>query len=484
MQIIRKVNSFHKSWKERLVLLPWQHLLVETRSQILLCYIGLMTCFVALAVPCIYYVLFREIDHRVERDLVEEVQEFRDFWAAQSPDSLNHMKQLMFRYRAEELIEDDQFLIFIAEQQLYLSEPDPLPNIMQAESPLMTQWAQTQSTTNGMWNTRSKALGKLLYKAEPITINAQVRGVFVIARSTSGERAEVGRILGIVLLIMLVILFLAAIVAWVISARILLPLRSLSATARSISESDLSQRIAVQGNGELAEVAATFNDMMDRLQLAFTSQRDFVRDASHELRTPITIIQGHLDLMGDDPDEQREVLALVQDELNRMNRFVTEILTLAKSEHPNFIQPEATDLATLTSEIYIKAKVIAKCHCQLAQSGQGTVWLDRQRITQAILNLVENANQHTPATGCITLGSGIQDHHIRFWVTDTGKGVSLYDQRRIFEPFSRAANQPRQSEGAGLGLSIVHAIAHASGGSIELKSTVGQGSTFTLVVPI
>ncbi|NER84591.1 MAG: HAMP domain-containing histidine kinase, partial [Leptolyngbya sp. SIO1D8] len=319
---------------------------------------------------------------------------------------------------------------------------------------------------------------------EPITLDSQVRGLFVIARSTSGQRAEVDRIIRTVLLVMLVILILAAVIAWWISARILRPLRSLSSTARSISESDLSQRIAVRGTGELAEVAATFNDMMDRLQVAFTSQQAFIRDASHELRTPITIIQGHLELLEEAPEEQQETLEIVYDELNRMNRFVGDMLTLTKAEQPDFIQPEALDLRTLTEEIYRKAKVIVQCDCELAQSGHGTVWLDRQRITQAVINLIENANQHTPETGLITLGSSKNHRHVWFWVTDTGKGISPQDQSRIFERFARTTDQVRKSEGAGLGLSIVNAIARTSGGHIELQSALGRGSTFTIVLPL
>ncbi|MEM9003027.1 MAG: HAMP domain-containing sensor histidine kinase [Cyanobacteria bacterium P01_F01_bin.86] len=462
----------------------WKPLLAETRSQILLCYIGLMLAFVGIAVPCIYYVLFREVDHRVEDDLMEEVGEFREFITNQPPESLEHMRQLMSRYLHDELAEDDQYLIFIADEKPYISEPEELPTVMQVGSPLMDRWRMLQHSSEGDQTSQDPAVGRIVYRAEPIAIDSQVSGLFIIARSTSGERAEVDRIIRTVLLIMLLILLLAAAIAWLISARILRPLQSLTATAQGISESDLSQRIQVTGTGELAKVATTFNEMMDRLEAAFTSQQKFIRDASHELRTPITIIQGHLDVMGDDPQDQQETLEIVHDELDRMNRFVSDILTLAKAERPDFIQPEPIDLDALTNDIYRKAEVITQCDCQLSQKASGTVWLDSQRITQAIVNLVENANQHTPATGLITFGSALSSEHVRFWVKDTGQGIHLQDQEHIFEQFARVQNQLRRSEGAGLGLSIVRAIAEASGGYIELQSKPGQGSTFTLVLPV
>ena len=329
----------------------WKPLIAETRSQILLCYIGLMALFIGVAIPCIYQILYLEVDRRVAADLGDEVQEFREALVEQPPATVPQMQRLMTAYLLDELIEDDQFIIFIVDEQPYIFEPEPLPDAMQPESQLMDEWRRLKQETEGNRFVDDPDIGRLLYRVEPILINARVRGLFVIARATSEERAATDRIVRTVLLIMLAILLLAVIVAWWLSARILHPLRSLSATARSISKSDLSKRIAVNGRGELAEVATTFNAMMDRLQVAFTSQQAFINDASHELRTPITIIQGHLDVMGNDPEEQREVLELVHDELDRMERVVSDILTLAKAERPDFILPKVLDLETLTIEI-------------------------------------------------------------------------------------------------------------------------------------
>lgn len=481
-------NKSEQIWRigisQRLSGLRWKSLFTETRNQIFLCYVGLMILFVGIAVPSIYYALFREIDRRVALDLADEIEEFNDALGKQPPESVPQMQRLMEDYLVNELVEDDQYVIFIVDEQLYVFEPDPLPTVMQVGSPLMEEWRLLKQATQAEQAAGNSRVGKVLYRTEPIFIDSQVRGMFIIARTTSGERAEIARIARTVMVMMLAILLLAAMIAWLISARILQPLRSLAATARSISESDLSQRIAVHGSGELAEVTTTFNDMMDRLQVAFTSQQAFIRDASHELKTPITIIQGHLELMGEDPVEQRETLALVHDELDRMNRFVNDMLILAKAERPDFIQPEALDLETLTNEIYKKTQVIAQCDFRLSQVGQGKVWIDSQRVTQAIIHLVENANQHTPQNGRITLGSSRSQHHVRFWVTDTGRGISPQDQNRIFERFARATNQMRSSEGAGLGLTIVNAIAEALGGRVELQSRPGKGSTFMLVLPL
>ncbi|NJR61970.1 MAG: HAMP domain-containing histidine kinase [Cyanobacteria bacterium CRU_2_1] len=354
-----------------------------------------------------------------------------------------------------------------------------LPN-----SELMHYWETVEQPIKGDQSTPNSSVGRIFYQAEPIQIQGRTEGVFIVAYTEAEEWEEVAEAMKIVISVMLIILLFASLLAWVISGRILRSLRLMSATARNISESDLSQRIHVTGSGEMAEVAKTFNEMMDRLQSAFVSQRNFINDAGHELRTPITIIQGHLELMGDDPDEQQEVLALVRDELKRIKRFVSDLLLLAKAEQPDFLRPEPVELDLLTEELFAKARVLTQCDCQLESVAIGYVYLDRQRLTQAVMNLVENAAQHTPDDGLIVLGSAIENQVIRFWVRDTGEGIATYEQTRIFERFARAKNNYRRSEGAGLGLAIVQAIVTACGGYIELESQLGQGSMFTLLLPL
>ena len=142
------------------------------------------------------------------------------------------------------------------------------------------------------------------------------------------------------------------------------------------------------------------------------------------------------------------------------------------------------EVEALTNKLYNRAKTLAKGNLQLEAVGKGEVYIDRQRLTQAIINLVENAVQHTPSEGTIALGSDCNDVDVRFWVKDTGIGIAVTDRQRIFNRFARAANSRRRSDGYGLGLSITQAIVSACGGRIELESDVGKGSTFTLIFPV
>lgn len=188
--------------------------------------------------------------------------------------------------------------------------------------------------------------------------------------------------------------------------------------------------------------------------------------------------------MSSHPDEQQDTLEVVMDELDRMSRFVEDLVLLAKAERPNFLQLETVDAEALTHELFVKAQVLAPRNWQLESVAKGRIVVDRQRIIQAVMNLAQNATQHTEPDDTITIGSAIRKDKVHFWVRDTGAGIRLEDQQRIFERFARASHGRRRSEGAGLGLSIVKAIAEAHGGQVSLRSQLGSGSTFAVILPL
>jgi signal transduction histidine kinase len=460
----------------------------EARTRILAWYALLMTSCMGISIPIFSQLVISEVDSRVQADLVEDIEAFKQYIEERpaigeklDKDKLDDLFQnFMFR----KVPEDDTYLIAFLDGEFERSSPRARPKQLDRDSELMKRWARLTQRQEGEWETSDPDVGKIIYMVEPVISEGKVLGVFVTAHTSAGERREATTAIFIAIQVLLVVLVLGLVLAWLASGRILAPLRSLLQTARAIGESDLSQRLPVRGVGEIADLANTFNEMMDRLEQAFASQRAFVNDASHELRTPITIIRGHLELMGDDPQEQQETIALVLDELDRMNRFVNDLLLLARLERPDFLQLETIDLDSFTEEIYTKATALARRDWQLEAKGRGRIAVDRQRITQAITNLAQNATQHTAETDTIAVGSAVDSHNIRFWVRDTGAGILQTDQKRIFERFARANKSRRRSEGAGLGLAIVRAIAEAHGGKIELASELGTGSTFVLVLPL
>jgi len=327
--------------------------------------------------------------------------------------------------------------------------------------------------------------GAVRYLAVPVRQpgGSSSSGVFVAAEFVRPSFDQANADVAVAAAVSLSMLIIMSMIAWVVAGRVLAPVRLMTDTARSITETDLTRRIRATGADEIGALAGTFNAMLDRLQSAFVSQRNFVSDAGHELRTPITVIRGHLELLDDDPVERAETLALVSDELDRMTRMVDDLLLLAKAERPDFLDLRPVRADELVREVTTKLAALGTRQWSCHVSGSVVTLADRQRLTQALMNLASNAVAHTSDGARITVGLTARRNEYRLWVADSGTGIALEDQARIFERFARGRHERRRS-GAGLGLSIVRAIAEAHRGRVELVSAPGRGSTFTLVLPV
>lgn len=469
-----KLNRFLQRWT----------VLGEARTRILIWYLGLMACSAIITVLAIRQELFERLEQEVERSLVQEVQAFRKLSVGRDPDTGqpfgNDVEAILQAFVDNTIPDQGEFFITLSDGQFFRSSPRALPGDLRRNSALIHQLAQLTDFQEGQ--IRLSPTETLHYVAEPL-VKGSNRGVLVVAYSTASERKEVNDVVIVVAETTMGVLAFASLLAWIAAGRVLAPLGLLAKTARSVSESDLTQRLPVQGNWELARLAMTFNKMMDRLQVAFDSQRNFLNDAGHELQTPITIVRGHLELMGDDPEEQQATLELVLDELDRMSRLINELILLAKAERPDFLQFNTVDLKAFTEELFAKVTALGNRNWQLDALGKGLIVIDRQRLTQAMVNLAKNATQYTQSMDTIALGSSLVENRILFWVRDTGMGISPQDQGRIFQRFVRGANS-QPGEGTGLGLAIVQAIAEAHNGCVQLHSQLGAGSTFTIIIPL
>ena len=282
----------------------------------------------------------------------------------------------------------------------------------------------------------------------------------------------------------IVVLLLASLFIWLAAGRAIAPLNALSRTARTISETDLSGRIPVRGSDEIAELGRTFNGMLDRLETAFADQKDFLSDVSHELRTPITVIRGHLETLGDSPAEREEAIAVIQDELDRMSRYVDDLLLLAKAPRPDFLRIGPIDLDLFTHDLFAKARSLGDRDWRLDGTGVGIVVADQQRLTQAVMNLADERGRATPARATRS-GSAA-----RWSATRRGSGCATRarastpaDRERIFARYERAGTDGEPGRAPASGSRSSQAIAEAHGGRVELDSRPGLGATFTIVLP-
>ncbi|MCR1982175.1 HAMP domain-containing histidine kinase [Cellulosimicrobium cellulans] len=310
----------------------------------------------------------------------------------------------------------------------------------------------------------------------------------VLAYDRSAEHAEFAQVFRTYAVVALGALVLIGVVGWVVAGRLLLPIRTLSRTAQRIGETDLSARIPVTGNDDLSDLSRTVNGMLDRLEGAFDSQRRLIDDVGHELRTPLTVVRGHLELMDPhDPTDTTETRDLALDELDRMNRLVDDLVTLATAGRPDFVRPLDTDLGRLLDDVHDKVRTLGDRRWLVDARADIVVRADAQRLTQALLQLAANAVKFSVPGSVVALGSAVSDDgaRVRVWVRDEGVGIAPEQQDRIFERFAQATTPgAAHPEGAGLGLAIVAAIADGHGGRVHVDSTPGVGSTFTLDLPL
>ena len=277
-----------------------------------------------------------------------------------------------------------------------------------------------------------------------------------------------------------------------VNGKLLKPINDITETAQQMSEKNLSARINVAGTqNELRDLAVVINDMLDRIEAAYNRQKQFVSDASHELRTPIAVIQGYAGLLErwgkDNPDVRDEAISAIASETQSMKELVENLLFLARHDKKTLaLSFEPFDSAEMLREMTRDTAIIAKGH-EIVNGpiAECTLIADRQSVKQAIRVFVDNAIKYTPAGGTVKISSERVGNGLRISVEDTGPGIRKADLARVFDRFYRA-DEARNSQtgGHGLGLAIARIIAASHGGKIHVRSQPGKGSVFALDIPV
>jgi heavy metal sensor kinase len=281
-------------------------------------------------------------------------------------------------------------------------------------------------------------------------------------------------------------------IGWLVAGRVLRPVEQITATARRIQAKSLSERIALDGpQDELKTLADTFDQMLDRIEDSFTAQRQFVADASHELRNPLAVIRTNTDvaLWDDDlPESARSRLLAVQRACDRMRRLVDDLLALARLELAAAQRTEI-DLDAVVHEVRDELDPLARAHgLELLEEPRGSgilVQADRDSIKRALSNLLDNAFRHSPRGTPVRVGAIRQNGWAVLAVSDAGPGLTEEEQEHVFERFWRSdSSRSRESGGIGLGLAIVRRIAESHGGEVSVSSSPGAGSRFEIRLPV
>jgi two-component system OmpR family sensor kinase len=325
-------------------------------------------------------------------------------------------------------------------------------------------------------------------------------GTVVAAQSLDGLNKTVGKLGFFFFLIGLLLITLIAIASRIVIKVGMRPLEDVEVTAEQIAAGDLSARMPdANPHTEVGRLVTSLNSMLARIETSFEARtesenklRRFVADASHELRTPLTAIRGFSELYrqgavsGEEPT--RELIGRIEGESQRMGSLVEDLLLLARIDQAREMESKPVNLSEVVESAVASARAAGPNHPVTFTGNSEELFAlgDEARIHQVVANLLANARAHTPAGTAIDVSIERADDGIRIAVSDNGPGLSVEDQKKIFERFYRADTSRVRvdGEGSGLGLSIVDAVMKAHGGSVSVQSELGKGATFTLFFPV
>lgn len=359
-------------------------------------------------------------------------------------------------------------------------------------APLQLRTDGPPSNPPGKGNGQGKGRGLGNQKGDPGAGPAlgPANAVAQLAISLDGIDATVADVRSALQLAALGLLLVAGASVWLITALGLRPLERISRAAHRITAGDLTARAALpDGRDEVGRLGRAFDDMAERVDATLSAQRAFAADASHELRSPLTVLGGYVDVLArtqvDEPTRRR-MLTSMRGEIDRLSRLSTDLLLLTQLEAGGGrLAAREIDLGALIEDVGDAARVVgADRHIEVETNGSLRVVADKDRLTQAVMNLIDNAIRHAPVGGAIRIAAREREGWAAVEVTNTGAPIPAEDLPRVFDRFFRAdGGAAPNGHNAGLGLAIVKAIAEASGGSVHASSGTA-GTTFEIRLPV
>ncbi|HIE53195.1 MAG TPA: HAMP domain-containing protein [Armatimonadetes bacterium] len=356
----------------------------------------------------------------------------------------------------------------------------------------------TEEVLRGRSTTRH---GHPYYFDEPVTLIAlapvvirrsdQIVGGVVVQMPLVGITSTIDRVQQFILYAALASIPVAALLAFWLSSSISRPLQEMRKLAAQIAEGDFHSRLEVSSVEEVGQLARSFNALTAALERNIQAQRQFVADVSHELRTPLTSMQGFLEALLDgtvqDEEATRRYLHIILQEAQRLSRLISDLLDLSRMESGRYVlQKQPVDLNEIVQGVLWKLQPQAEAHevsltAQLPEEPL-LVFADPDRLEQVITNLTDNAIRFNRPQGRVSISLREKDAFWEVQVTDTGQGIPPEELPHVWERFHKV-DKSRSRGGTGLGLAIVKHIVEAHGGTVQVTSKVGEGSTFTFTLP-
>jgi two-component system OmpR family sensor kinase len=339
---------------------------------------------------------------------------------------------------------------------------------------------------------RVRGLEAARFYSEPVIANGRVFAILQVGQSLDLVTTTLGISAVVLAVLFPLLLLVTAFIAYWLAGRAFAPVRRLTQFARAAQATNLAVRAPVPRiHDEIRELALTLNDLLARLDAAFTAQRRFIADASHDLRTPVAVLlslaENARDHMGE--RDQGEVLGDIAQQAQRLGGLLSNLLALARADEGQLaLEREPLWLDRLAGDAVTSLLLLASERGLVLQTGTlepALVDGDLARLLLVLLNLIENALTYTTAGGQVTVSVVRTPRWAELTVLDTGVGISAADAPHVFERFYRADGaRQRERAGSGLGLAIAQTLVEAHGGTITLSSTVGVGSRFVVALPL
>jgi len=464
--------------------------ILSVRSRIVLSILAVAALGLAASGVASYVVQREGVLAAVDAQLLHTVPELKTIASGKTSDAPPSSVDAVLRVAMQQIIPvaNESVLGFVDKKPALVPAVN-LPFRIDTDSALVARIVAEAHPSLVVIGTAKSTLGTLRYLIIPVTVAGDPStGLYVAAYDLDAELGSVADSFRTYARVALAALALVGLVAWFVAGRLLRPIRLLrDAAAGSSTAADLTERVPVTGRDDVSELATAINAMFDRLQDSAKSQVRLLNDIGHELKTPITIIRGHLELLDADNVSDVEVTReLAIDELDRMSTLVSEISLLAASRAPHFVEPTEVDIDSLTAAVGVKASALDPTRTWRVESASGLALIDTGHITQAWLQLADNAAKYSTPGEPIAIASVVSETEAGTWldlsVRDSGPGIPPDAREQVFERFTRLESS-EGTEGSGLGLSIVSAIAEAHGGTAVLSGAPGVGSTFTIRIP-
>ncbi|MHB8288410.1 MAG: sensor histidine kinase [Acidimicrobiales bacterium] len=352
-----------------------------------------------------------------------------------------------------------------------------------ASSPLVAAWLSRPPARSQLENVQVGTTTYLVLASPIRTPNGTTIGVLVAAADLEHLRNERNQVLILAGVEAGIALAVALLSSFLVLRRVLRTVGAVTQAAVEANVANLSARFIAEGaDDEVGRLTAAFDGMLERIAAGLDAQRQLLSDVSHQLRTPLTVARGHLEVLERNPapehSEVAETTATVISELTRMATLIDRLLLLGRSFSPDFIEEGPVDLRMFMGELVDTARVLAERQWTLGEVPDVVIEVDGPKLRGALLNLVDNSVKATNPGDVISLAARYNGEVV-INVSDTGLGIALEAQQEVFERFRRAGGR----QGSGLGLAIVKAVAEAHGGRVDLHSAEGVGTSIDIVIP-